>query len=52
MPVLWKEDSELGIAYFCPHCKLFQCRGKGPCTACGGNIDWSKKQRYDGKVRW
>lgn len=26
--------------------------GKGSCTVCDGNIDWSKKQRYDGKVRW
>ena len=52
MPVLWKEDNELGIAYFCPHCKVFQCTGKGPCTECGGKIDWKKKQKYLGKVKW
>ena len=51
MPVLWKYDNDLGIAYFCPHCKVFQCTGKGPCTECGGYIDWSRTQRYDGKVR-
>ena len=52
MPVLWKYDNELGYAYFCPHCKAFQCTGQGPCTVCGGDIDWSKEQKYDGKVRW
>lgn len=40
------------IAYFCPHCKKFQCTGKGPCTECGGDIDWSKRQEYKGKVNW
>ena len=23
--VLWKYDNELGIAYFCPNCKVFLC---------------------------
>ncbi len=23
--ILWKFDSELGIAYFCPGCKKFLC---------------------------
>ena len=52
VPVLWKEDKELGIAYFCPHCKIFQCTGRGPCTECEGNIEWNKKQRYKGVVRF
>jgi hypothetical protein len=23
--ILWKYDNELGIAYFCPNCKVFLC---------------------------
>lgn len=52
LPVLEKEDDELGVAYFCPHCFTFQCLGKGPCTECGKQIDWSKKQKYSGPVNW
>ena len=52
MPILWKYDKELGIAYFCPHCKTFHCMGHGPCTECHGEIDWSKSQKYEGRVRW
>lgn len=52
MPTLWKEDIELGIAYFCPHCKVFQCSGKGQCTKCSGEIDWNRKIQYLGKVKW
>ena len=25
LKALWKEDKELGIAYFCPKCKTFIC---------------------------
>lgn len=52
MPVLWKYDTELGIAYFCPHCKTFQCAGSGACTVCGGEIEWDKRIKYRGKVFW
>lgn len=52
MPILWKYDRELGIAYFCPHCYTFQCYGRGPCTKCGGEIDWNNRKQYEGKVRW
>lgn len=52
MPVLWKYDRELGIAYFCPHCKSFQCAGSGACTVCGGEIEWEKRTEYNGKVFW
>ena len=52
LPILWKEDKELGIAYFCPHCKQFQCTGKGTCTECGGNINWDKRIKYSGRVKW
>lgn len=52
MPVLWKYASELGIAYFCPHCKTFQCAGSGACTECGVAIDWKNQEEYKGKVKW
>lgn len=52
MPVLWRYDTELGIAYFCPHCKTFQCVGSGACTVCGGEIEWDKRIKYNGKVFW
>lgn len=51
-PVLVKLDRILGHAFFCPHCKAFQCSGKGKCTKCGGEIDWENEQKYEGKVRW
>lgn len=52
MPVLWKYDGELGIAYFCPHCKVFQCTGKGNCTKCKGKIDWKISRKYTGRTYW
>lgn len=51
-PILWKYDKELGIAYFCPHCKVFQCSGQGPCDKCGGKINWDKEEKYEGRVKW
>ena len=51
-PVLSKADKYLGLAYFCTHCKTLQCTGKGPCTKCGGEIDWSKRVSYEGEVYW
>lgn len=52
MPVLWKYDRELGIAYYCPYCKAFQCTGSGSCTVCGGEIDWEHSVKYSGKVNY
>lgn len=52
MPVLWKYDSELGIVFFCSHCKTFQCTETGSCTKCGENIDWEQKIQYAGRVYW
>lgn len=49
--ILWKYDSVLGIAYFCPKCKLFLCDSEKSCE-CGQEINWSKKDKYKGKVKW
>lgn len=49
--ILWKYDSELGYAYFCPNCKLFLCTHVEKCK-CGQEIDWSKPVQYKGKVKW
>lgn len=48
--VLWKYDSELGWAYFCPNCKKF-LNGEKKCD-CGKEIDWSHSVQYKGKVKW
>lgn len=50
--ILQKQDKELGWAYFCPHCKTFQCSGHGRCDKCGGKIDWKNPKRYTGRVKW
>lgn len=48
---VWKEDSELGIAFFCPDCKRFVCMD-GKCK-CGAEIDLSlPSKKYTGKVKW
>lgn len=49
--ILWKYDSELGIAFFCPECKTFICGGK-TCSKCGQELDWSNKVQYKGRVKW
>lgn len=51
-PILIKRDRKLGYAYFCPHCKSFQCLGEGHCTVCGKLIDWTHSVPYEGRVRW
>lgn len=51
-PVLSKADKYLGWAYFCPHCKTFQCFGFGSCTKCHGEIDWANEVDYEGEVHW
>ena len=51
-PILVKIDRELGLAFFCPYCKTFQCISRGPCTKCKGEIDWTKSEWYEGKVKW
>lgn len=51
-PILIKRDRKLGYAYFCSHCKSFQCLGKGDCTVCGNSIDWTRSVPYEGRVRW
>lgn len=48
--VLWKYDSELGIAFFCPACKVFICTGSGPCPKCGQELNWDDKNEYKGSV--
>lgn len=55
--VLWKYDGILGIAYFCPSCKVFVCGGsttEDTCHACGENLDWNTKNQpeYSGKTKW
>ncbi|MFA6941444.1 MAG: hypothetical protein WCQ54_10800 [Clostridiaceae bacterium] len=50
-PVLWKYDSELGIAYFCPNCKNFICSGHN-CQKCEQELDWDNKVQYKGKFKW
>lgn len=49
--ILWKYDSELGIAYFCSKCKTFICGGD-TCINCSTPINWNKKIKYNGKVHW
>ncbi len=49
--ILWKFDSELGIAYFCPGCKKFLCDNEKKCE-CGQEINWDSSYEYKGKVRW
>ena len=52
MPILWKYDSILGIAYFCPHCKTFICSGLEKCEHCGGDVDWKNTVKYEGRIKW
>lgn len=49
--ILWKYDSELGIAFFCPNCKNFLCSEVKKCT-CGQEINWKEKDKYKGPVKW
>lgn len=49
--ILWKYDSELGIAYFCPECKKFLCSEVQVCE-CGQEISWENPKKYKGKVKW
>jgi hypothetical protein len=49
--VLWKYDSVLGIAFFCPTCKTFVCGGE-KCNKCGQKLNWNNKDKYSGKVNW
>lgn len=49
--ILWKYDSELGWAYFCPNCKKFLCGHEKKCE-CGQEINWDNKVEYRGKVKW
>lgn len=50
-PVLWKYDSEYGIAYYCSACKRFVC-SSGTCE-CGAivNINMVINKEYKGKTR-
>jgi len=51
VPAVWKEDKELGIAYFCSVCHRFVC-SDGKCD-CGAYVDMSlPKEHYEGRVRW
>lgn len=50
-PAVWKYDSHLGIAYFCPDCKKFVCESDK--CRCGNIIDLDlPKKQYKGKVNW
>ncbi len=49
--ILWKFDSELDIAYFCPGCKKFLCDNEKKCE-CGQEINWDSSYEYKDKVRW
>lgn len=51
--ILWKYDKILGVAYFCPKCKLFLCSGsEEKCHCCGQEIDWQHEDEYKGSVKW
>lgn len=51
--ILWKYDSELGYANFCPNCKLFLCGGSSQTKCkCGQELDWNNQVEYKGKVKW
>ncbi len=50
--ILWKYDSELGWAYFCPSCKKFLCCSSDIKCECGQEINWNKQDEYKGKVKW
>lgn len=50
--ILIKSDRELGWAYFCPHCKTFQCVERDACSKCGGKLDWKNIKPYLGRVKW
>ncbi|MHC1681369.1 MAG: hypothetical protein AB6733_00150 [Clostridiaceae bacterium] len=50
--VLWKYDHELGIAFFCPACKVFICTGLGPCPKCKQELNWDVKDKYEGEIKW
>ena len=43
LKALWKEDSELGIAYFCPKCKGFICTSY--CYKCKEKINTEPLQQ-------
>lgn len=53
--VLWKSDTELGIAYLCPHCKRLVTAGD-KCRVCEQELDWNvdlnKQPEYKGKIKW
>lgn len=51
VPAVWKEDKNLGIAFFCSNCKRFVC-SSGSCD-CGKYVDINlPKRKYNGPVKW
>ena len=50
LKALWKEDKELGIAYFCPKCKTFICTNY--CYKCKQEVDTDNAEKYEGRVKW
>lgn len=56
MPLLVKEDAELGYAFFCPRCKTWEHTGGlfgDRCRQCGQLLDYkASRTEYHGKVRW
>jgi len=50
--ILWKYDNDLGIAYFCPKCKVFTCSHGDECNKCGQELEWNNKDEYEGRVKW
>lgn len=48
---VWKEDADLGIAYFCSRCYRFVC-SNGKCD-CGAYVDLNlPMEHYTGRVNW
>ena len=50
LKALWKEDKELGIAYFCPKCKTFICTDY--CYKCKEKIDTDNAEKSTDRIKW
>ena len=50
LKALWKEDKELGIAYFCPKCKTFICTSY--CYKCKQEVDTDNAEKSTDRIKW
>ena len=50
LKALWKEDSELGVAYFCSKCKTFICTDY--CYKCKEKIDMNNAEKSTDRIKW